>query len=42
MVNVFKCWYTLRVLMSAMIVKMWQDLIFTREAGTQLVPIALN
>ena len=42
MVNAFKCWYILRVLMSAMIVKIWQALIFTSETGTQLVPIALN
>ena len=42
MVNVFKCWYILRVLMSAMMAKIWQALIFTMETGTQLVPIALN
>ena len=42
MVNVFKYWYILRVLMSAMIVKIWKALIFTRETGTHLVPIALN
>ena len=42
MVNVFKCWYILRALMSAMIVKIWLALIFIRGTGTQLGPVALN